>query len=215
MEHNVILQAYDEQQNLHTWQYYDIKSYLINENHVHDADNYKFHKAIIFGHELTNEPNGSIGVNYFRNIFDFKIFCRRKIGYKSISSPVPNEILRKFLLEETEYKRESIFQAIKNGAQNLNKWYSNGGGGHCEYRPGYIEGYSFFNSKGVKISWVNDEADLCNGIVTKSQIFNEIKELIKQGMYYIIKDEIKPKIAFYEDKKQLQGQMSIMDFIGG
>jgi hypothetical protein len=212
LEHNVFLQAYDSDGNMHTWEYYTIKDYLINENHIYTADKFKFYKAVVNGVELKNEPSGNIGFTQFRDISDFKYFCRRKLEREVIVTDVPKEMLQKFLLEEPESKRSRVFEAIQNGAKNIDEHYNNGGGGCCEYRPGYIEGYDFFDSKGIKIKWINQDADVCEGIVSRSKVFNEIKELIKQGKY--IKTSNRQIVKFQDDDKQLPGQMTIDEWLG-
>lgn len=211
MEHNVILQAHDDLGNMHTWKYYTIKDYLINENHIHGNERWKFHKGNVNGVELEYSENYP---DLMRDVGDFQTYCRHNIDRKNITISVSQDILDKFLLGESENKRIANYQAVQSGAKDLSKQYNNGGGGLCEYRPGRIEGYDFFNSKGVKISWINEDADVCQGIVTRTTILNRIKELIIQGEYYKDKAEIKPRILFYEDSRQLQGQLSIFD-IGG
>jgi hypothetical protein len=215
MEHNLFMQAIDKDNNMHTYEYYTILSYLIDMNHVCTDEKYKLHKAVIYGKELKNEPDGNIGVTYFRDIWDFKIFCRRHCERKEIKTDVPQNILDKFLLSEPESKRDRNYKAIQKGANNLNSEYNNGGGGNCEYRPGYIEGYSFFKAQGVEIQWINNDGDICIGIVPRTRIFTEIKALISKGEYLHGKNETKPKIVFYNDGKQLQGQLSLFDWMTG
>jgi hypothetical protein len=64
MEHNLFMQAYDNDGNLHTFEYYNMKSYLVDQNHAKN-DNWKFYKAIIYGKEIKNEPDGNIGGTCF------------------------------------------------------------------------------------------------------------------------------------------------------
>ena len=208
MEHNVILQAHDDLGNMHIWKYYTIKDYLINENHVHGNERWKFYKGNVNGDELEYSEEYP---NLMRDVGDFQTYCRHNANRKYITTTTPLDILDKFLLGESENKRKFNYQAIQNGVKELNHQYNNGGSGLCEYRPGHIEGHDFFNSKGIEISWINEDADVCQGIVTRTMIFNRIKELIAQGEYCKDKAEIKPRILFYEDSRQLQGQLSIFD----
>lgn len=208
MEHNVILQAIDDKGNIHTWKYYTIKKYLVNENHIHGNEFWKFHKGIVNGVELEYSDS-----NNMRNIWDFQTYCRQNVDRKHINASVTQDILDKFLLGELKGKQKSNYTAIQNGVKDLNSQYIDGSCGACEYRPLHISGYDFFGKK-VKIEWINEDADVCQGIVSRTQIFNRIKELIAQGKYFIGEEEIKPRIMFYEDNNQLQGQMNIMDFMG-
>ena len=52
MEYKVFLQAVDDEGGLHTWKYENIKSYLANENHIHEKEDYRFYKGKVNGVEL-------------------------------------------------------------------------------------------------------------------------------------------------------------------
>lgn len=211
MEHKVILQAHDDHGNMHTWKSFDIKSYLISENHIYGNEFWKFHKGMVNGFELDYSKDYP---NLMRDVGDFQSYCRRNIDRKHIDTAIPQEILDKFLLGESERTRMRNYQEIQSGAKDLSEYYKNGGGGMCEYRPGYIEGYDLMNSKGVKISWINEDADVCHGITSRTTIFNRIRELIALNVYFKGENKSMPRIVFYEDKNQLPGQMNIMDFMG-
>ena len=211
MEYNVVLQAFNPQGNIRTWKYSDIKSYLINENHIYKDNDWKIHKVWVNGEELENIPDGEIGINYFRDVSDFKIFCRTKLDRKEIEMPIPKDILRKFLLNECNDKRNRVYLAIQDG-NSIDSFYNNGGCGKCEYRPGYIEGCDFFGKK-VTITWINNDADMCVGAITRTQILNEIKVLVNEGIYCNIQNKIKPKTVFIDDGEQLPGQLSISDWL--
>lgn len=209
-EHNITVQSFDHNGNMHTVKAYTLLSYLISDNHIHKEDDYKFHKAIVNGIELENIPNGNIGKNCFRDIWDFKIYCRTHCGREYIETNVPVNIIEKFLLDKNESARRSLLQKIENGAKNLDSDFNNGGGGLCEYRPGRISQYDYFSSKGVKIEWIAENGNVLFGIVTRKAIYNTIINLIARGKLVdgmIVKETIKNA-----DMGQLQGQMSIFDF---
>ena len=205
MEYNLVLHALDPDGSMMTWKYPDIKSYLIGENHIHTKDNYKFYKAIVDDKELTHSDEWP---SLMRDVGDFKTYCRQNLDREYIDTEVPNEMLIKFLLGESEDKRKRVYQAVVSG-EDIKDFYNNGGCGLCEYRPGYIAGYSFHNSKGVEISWNNENLDKCTGTVTRRQILGAIKLLIEDGKY--LPDQ-KPEIII-DNEEQLEGQMSIADYI--
>ena len=205
MKHNLILHALDPDGNMMTWKYPGIKSYLIGENHIHTKDNYKFYKAIVNDKELAYPDKWPY---LMRDVGDFKTYCRQSLDRKYIETLIPGEIIIKFLLGESEEKRKSVYQAISEG-KSIAGFYNNGGCGLCEYRPNYISGYHFHNSKGVKIHWNNENLDKCAGTVTRTQLLSEIKTLIEEGIYL---PNQKPKVIISEEN-QLQGQMSIFDFM--
>ncbi len=213
--YEICLIAEDEKGTLHTIEHPSFKDYLVAENHLHYKGKWKFIKAICYGEQLQNIPNGNIGVNYFRDIWDFNIYSRHHNERKRLEVEVPNEILHKFLLETHSNTKSLIQQTIKKGAKNINKFFDNGGCGKCEYRPNHISGYDFFHAKGVVIKWINNDADICEGMVSRNVIFKEIQYLIEQGIYLYDKPNTKPKIEFIEDRKQLKGQMNILDWLGG
>lgn len=207
MKHNVILQAIDPNGSMKTWEYFTIKSFLVAENHIHSDKDYKFHKAWVDGIELNYSDKDLL----LRDVSDFKTYCRKRVDRKEITMDIPKNILIKFLLEQNMNKRNRIYKAIQEG-KSINDFYNNGGGGMCEYRPGYISGYCYFKSKGVEIEWINDDADVCRGMVSRGTILSEIRELINQGIYLPCQVNKEPKISICDDK-QLAGQMSIYDWL--
>ena len=205
MKHDLILHALDPDGNMMTWKYPGIKSYLIGENHIHTKDNYKFYKAIVNDKELAYSDKWPY---LMRDVGDFKTYCRKSLDRKYIETLIPGEIIIKFLLGESEEKRKSVYQAISEG-KSIAGFYNNGGCGLCEYRPDYITGYDFYSPKGVTIQWNNENLDVCMGIVTRTQLLNEIKLLIEQGKYI---PGQKPEVSI-NNTDQLEGQMSIFDFM--
>ena len=204
MEYDLILHALDPDGNMMTWKCPDIKTYLIHENHQHQKNHYKFYKAKVNGIELSYSDKWPL---LMRDVGDFKTYCRQRLDRKHIDALIPGEMLRKFLLGESEDKRKRVYKAVIDG-ESIKGFYNNGGCGLCEYRPNYITGYSFFNSKGVEIEWNNENLDKCVGIATRTQILNEIKALIAEGKYI---PGIKPKAML--DEEQLPGQMTIYDYM--
>ena len=205
MEYNLVLHALDPDGNMMTWKYPDIKSYLIGENHIHTKDNYKFYKAIVGDKELTYSDKWP---KLMRDVGDFKTYCRQSLDREYLEADVPDEILTKFLLGESKDKRKRVYRAVIDG-ESIKEFYNNGGCGLCEYRPNYITGHSFFNSKGVEVKWNNENLDRCVGTVTRTQILNEIKALIEEGTYL---PNQKPK-TIISNEEQLPGQMNISDYL--
>lgn len=204
MEYDLILHALDPDGNMMTWKYPDIKTYLIHENHQHQKNHYKFYKAKVNGIELSYSDKWPL---LMRDVGDFKTYCRRTLERKFIKTVISKEILRRFLLGENEEKKKRVYEAICNG-EDIKGFYNNGGGGLCEYRPGYIAYYDFFNPRGITIKWNNEDLDIYEATVPRKLVLNEVKTLIAEGKYIL---GIKPKAML--DEEQLPGQMTIFDYM--
>lgn len=201
MKHNVFLQAIDDDGGIHTWKYENIKSFLVAENHIHEKEDYRFYKGEVNGIELEYSKDWP---GLMRDVGDFKTYCRKRADKKRIEKEVPREILRKFILQESEEKKKMIHESVAKG-ESINDFYNNGGAGLCEYRPNYISGWNFHKSKGVEIEWINENVDVCIGIVTRAKILSEIKTLIGEGIYFDKEDT--------KGLNTLENQMTMFDFM--
>lgn len=203
MEYKVFLQAVDDEGGLHTWKYENIKSYLANENHIHEKEDYRLCKGKVNGVELKYSKDWP---NLMRDVGDFKTYCRERANKKRIEKEIPREILRKFILQESNEVKKEIYECVTKG-KSIDKFYSNGGAGLCEYRPGHLSGWSYHDSKAVEISWIDENVDSCSGKITRAKILSEIKALIGEGIYFEKKDT--------KGLDSLENQMTIFDFMQG
>lgn len=191
--------------NLHTYQFNDLKHYLLERNKERYGYDYSMQKVKTF--EVNGIPYED--KHFCGRLCDIDTYARHNCNQKVYKDePTPQDILEQYLLSEIEGKKKKVLKYISDN-KSINSLYVNGGGGYFGLVPGEICGYDFFG-KDVHIEYVDDNSDVHRTKVGRSKILTTIKMLIARGTY--LKDSnVKQHVEI--DNKQLDGQMNIFDFI--